>query len=144
MDEIFEGDRMPIFESDFDYSEWDEKDYSPSELNVNVSTIQLRGGILNTGKPIFGFRIIYELHYNSKAIFSFEGTKMFSFPLEYASIHFLSFLTEITIKKFHEEFLKKNQESGVYRQKFFPRTLDEIFDDLVEALALIHSQAKTT
>ncbi len=140
---MFEADRMEVFEADFKYSAWDETNYFPSDLNVTLSAIQLRGGVLESGKPMFAVKIVYGLEYNSKSVFSLEGTKMFSFPIEYASIHLLSFLTEVAIKKFHEEFLERKRVSAISRHVFFVRTLDEIFDDLIDALNLIRLEAKT-
>ena len=82
------------------------------------------------------------LEYNSKTVFSFSGEKRYSFPKEYASIHFLSFLTEQAVREFHDEAIKRKKNSAIYRQRFTQHSVAELFDDLMEALTLIRSDGK--
>ncbi len=136
---------LEIYESNFEFSDWDASKYFTSEVMVSVSSAQtFAGTTAQKHLVVFGIKLGYHFDYNEKRIFSFEGHKNFSFPKSYISIHLLHFLTEISIKEFDVEFLYKKGDNGIYMQDIEPRELSTLFDMMADTLSLLRSQETTT
>jgi hypothetical protein len=134
--------RMDLFENPFEYSEWDESNYTASDLNVTLSCVEL-GGTIMSDPSYAGFmvKITYGMEYNLNRIFVFYGVKKYSIPKTYVSMHLLSFLLERALKEFHDEAQRRKRQSLSFINGFILRTVDEFFDDLMDALSVIRLEA---